>query len=109
VKAVATTEFVVEGESLAAIGDLPGCADVRLLGEFDPYLLGYKDRRHALADEHRKHIHPGGGMLRPAVVEGGRVIGSWQHNNLRIDLFDHTAPEPAGLPAEIEDLTRFRE
>ncbi|WP_344213127.1 winged helix DNA-binding domain-containing protein [Kribbella sancticallisti] len=106
VKAVATTEVVVEGESLAAIGELPGCDDVRLLGEFDPYLLGYKDRRYALADEHRKHIHPGGGMLRPAVVEGGLVIGSWQHSNAKVELFDQAA-EPAGLAAEIEDLARF--
>ncbi|TCO51038.1 winged helix DNA-binding protein [Kribbella antiqua] len=103
-RAAATTSFEVDGEELAAVDDLPGCRDVRLLGEFDPYLLGYLDRRHALAEEHRKHIYPGGGMLRPAVVEGGRVIGSWNHKG-SYELF--VPQEPAGLAEELDDLRRF--
>jgi hypothetical protein len=104
-RAAATTSFEVDGEDLAAVEDLPGCQDLRLLGEFDPYLLGYHDRRHALAEEHRKHIHPGGGMLRPAVVEAGRVIGSWKHADRSYDLF--AAEEPAGLAEELRDVARF--
>ena len=107
VKAVAKTTFVVDGVSLAAMEELPGRTDLRLLGEFDPYLLGYQDRRYALADEHRKHIHPGGGMLRPAVVEAGRVIGSWKHEKSQVELFE-PGPEPAGLAEEVADLARFR-
>lgn len=107
-KAVATLEFTVEGERLAALSELEGCHDLRLLGEFDPYLLGYRSRQYALADEHRKHIHPGGGMLRPAVVQAGRVIGSWQHSTASVDLFDSTAKRPAGLAAELADLARFQ-
>jgi hypothetical protein len=99
---------VVEGESLAAVEDLVGCDDLRLVGEFDAYLLGYQDRRYALADEHRKHVHPGGGMLRPAVIQGGVVIGSWKHNGLQVELFDDSSREPEGLAAELEDLARFR-
>jgi hypothetical protein len=79
-----------------------------LLGEFDPYLLGYKDRRYALAEEHRKQIHPGGGMLKPAVVQAGRVIGSWRHDQAEVDLFASAAEEPPGLAAELADLARFR-
>jgi hypothetical protein len=108
VKAVATHEFLVEDEPLAAVADLPGISDLRLLGEFDPYLLGYKDRRHALAEEHRKQIHPGGGMLKPAVVRAGRVIGSWRHDQAEVDLFAPAAEEPPGLAAELADLARFR-
>ncbi|HEY0471127.1 MAG TPA: winged helix DNA-binding domain-containing protein, partial [Kribbella sp.] len=48
-KAVAKAEVVVENESFAAIDELSGCDDLRLLGEFDPYLLGYQDRRYAVA------------------------------------------------------------
>ena len=107
VEAAATMSFEVEGEEQAAVADLRGCRDVRLLGEFDAYLLGYQDRRHALAEEFRKHIHPGGGMLRPAVVEGGRVIGSWRHADRSYELFDPSGPEPAGLAAELTDLARF--
>jgi hypothetical protein len=107
-KAVAKSEVVVEGESFAAIDDLPGCEDLRLLGEFDPYLLGYQNRRYALADEHRKVIHPGGGMLRPAVARAGRVIGSWKHAGPEIELFDPADGDSAELAAEVEDLARFR-
>jgi len=106
-KAVAKTTFVVDGVSLAAMDELPGRTDLRLLGEFDPYVLGYQDRRYALAEEHRKHIHPGGGMLRPAVVEAGRVIGSWKHEKSQVELFE-PGPDPAGLAEEVADLARFR-
>ncbi|MEV0284679.1 MULTISPECIES: winged helix DNA-binding domain-containing protein [unclassified Kribbella] len=103
-QAVATESFEVEGVELSAVEDLPGSPDLRLLGEFDPYLLGYADRRHALAEEYRKHIHPGGGMLRPAIVEAGRVIGSWKHADLSYELFEGSAAAMAG---ELEDLARF--
>jgi hypothetical protein len=108
VKAVATHEFLVEDEPLAAVADLPGISDLRLLGEFDPYLLGYKDRRYALPEEHRKQIHPGGGMLKPAVVQAGCVIGSWGHRRAEVDLFAPGAEEPPGLAADLADLARFR-
>lgn len=103
-QAVATVSLDVEGVEFSAVADLPGAPDLRFLGEFDPYLLGYADRRHALAEEYRKHIHPGGGMLRPAIVEAGRVIGSWKHADLSYELFDDSAAAPA---AELDDLARF--
>ncbi|MFG1813913.1 winged helix DNA-binding domain-containing protein [Kribbella sp. NPDC049174] len=106
-RAAATLSFEVEGVEFSAIEDLPGCPDLRLLGEFDPYLLGYDDRRHALADEYRKHIHPGGGMLRPAVVAGGRVVGSWKHADRSYELFGDLAAPSGQLAAELEDVARF--
>jgi hypothetical protein len=106
-RATATKSFEVEGLEFDAVEDLPGSPDLRLLGEFDPYLLGYDDRRYALAEEYRKHIHPGGGMLRPAVVEGGRVIGSWKHADRSYELFGDQAPEADKLAAELEDVARF--
>jgi hypothetical protein len=98
VEAVATTSFEVGTTELHAVDDLPGCHDVRMLGEFDAYLLGYQDRHFDLP----KSIFPGGGMLRPAVIEAGRPIGTWEHATLRTDLF-----EPADLTHELADITRF--
>jgi hypothetical protein len=98
VEAVATTSFDVGTSELRAVEDLPGCQDVRMLGEFDAYLLGYQDRHVALP----KSIFPGGGMLRPAIVKAGRPIGSWEHATLRADLF-----EPADLRHELADIGRF--
>ena len=103
VEAVATMTFEVEGDELAAVDDVPGCRDVRMLGEFDPYLLGYQDRRYALAAEHRQRIHPGGGVLRPAIVEAGRVIGTWRHADRSYELFGALTD----LDSELADLARF--
>ncbi|TDW22335.1 winged helix DNA-binding protein [Kribbella kalugense] len=96
VDAVATTTFEVEGTELVAVGDVPGCQEVRMLGEFDAYLLGYQDRWQELP----RSIFPGGGMLRPAVVEAGRAIGTWRHADLSVDA-------PADVSAELKDLARF--
>jgi hypothetical protein len=99
VHAVATKSLEVEGTELVAVDDVPGCREVRMLGEFDAYLLGYQDRRQELPPS----IFPGGGILRPAVVQAGRAIGSWRHSDLSVDLFD----PPADVSAELSDLARF--
>jgi hypothetical protein len=105
VEAAATMSCEVDGDEFAAIDDLPGCRDVRMVGEFDAYLLGYRDRRQALAPEFQRRVYPGGGMLRPAVVEGGRVIGSWRHADRSYELFDPNAR--TDLTEELADLVRF--
>lgn len=51
---------------------------VALLGHFDTYLLGYRDRSLALASEFVSKIQTGGGFLRPHVLLDGRVVGTWQ-------------------------------
>jgi hypothetical protein len=99
VEAVATTTFEVEGSELAAVDDLPGSRDLRMVGEFDSYLLGYQDRYQDLP----KSIFPGGGMLRPAVLDSGRVIGTWRHADLAVDLFD----AQVDVTTELADLARF--
>ncbi|MFF0267933.1 winged helix DNA-binding domain-containing protein [Kribbella sp. NPDC004536] len=98
VAAVATQHFEVEGTELDAVDDLPGCQDVRMLGEFDAYLLGYQNRFQELP----KAIFPGGGTLSPAVIRAGRAIGAWKHADLSTDLY-----EPADLTDELADLARF--
>lgn len=50
---------------------------VRLLGHFDPYLLGYRDRSFTLDPVHAKQVQRGGGFLRPVVLLDGRVVGTW--------------------------------
>jgi winged helix DNA-binding protein len=103
VEAVATESFDIEGDVLVAVEDLPGSQAVRLLGEFDAYLLGYQDRRQALAEEHHRKVYPGGGMLRPAVVRAGRVIGTWRQADRSYELFGPRVD----LADELADLARF--
>ena len=53
-------------------------AGVHLLPGFDEYLIAYKDRRAALDPEHARLVNSGGGMLYPALVSRGRVVGTWK-------------------------------
>jgi hypothetical protein len=48
-----------------------------LLPAFDEYLVGYRDRSAVLLAAQSKRLNAGGGMLNPAVVLDGQVIGTW--------------------------------
>jgi hypothetical protein len=83
----------------------------RLLGAFDPYLLGWKDRSFAVPARHARRVHPGGGILRAVALLEGRAAGTWsarrRDGRLRValDLFGR-APR-AAFESEIDDLARF--
>jgi uncharacterized protein YcaQ len=94
---------------------LPATGRVRLLGNFDTYLLGWKDRSFSVADEHELHVKEGGGgWIRPVIVEDGIVIGGWrsrrQGDRLELSL-DIAKKERTRLQSEIEaeiaDIARF--
>ncbi|MFC4620204.1 winged helix DNA-binding domain-containing protein [Camelliibacillus cellulosilyticus] len=52
---------------------------VHLLPGFDEYLLGYKDRKAVLADEHAQKVVPGkNGIFLPFIISGGQVVGTWK-------------------------------
>lgn len=92
----------------------PTSGPPRLLGPFDPYLLGYRGRDLILDQAHRKRIHAGGGMIQPAVLVGGRVLGTWrlrrggQQTAVVAEPFT-TLPTGSreGLRAEADDIGRF--
>lgn len=97
--------------------DLPDVADepaeptgaVRLLGHFDPYLLGYRDRSAVLDPAHARLVQTGGGFLTPHVVVDGRVVATWRRVGARIEVRpfgEH--PEIADeIAREVADLGRF--
>ena len=87
---------------------------VRLLPRFDIYLLGYRNRDLAVAPQYAKRINAGGGIVHPALLVDGRVLGTWQSKRLKNHLdvlmepFDQLAPGLyEGFEAETEDLARF--
>lgn len=54
-------------------------AQLRLLPGFDEFILGYRDRSFAVADEHAGRLVPGNnGMFRASIVKDGQVIGVWR-------------------------------
>jgi hypothetical protein len=94
---------------------LPARGQVRMLGNFDTYLLGWKDRAFSVDDEHALHVKEGGGgWIRPVIVEDGIVIGGWRSSRKggRLEI---TLNLPSGererlgakIDQEIADIERF--
>ena len=107
------TVMDVEGERLYArtedVGDLvdavPGDT-VRLLPSFDQYVLGPGTRDvHVIAADRRRLVSKAAGWISPVVVAGGKVVGTWQVTEGRLDiaLFSECGPiSPAVLAREAE-------
>ena len=74
-------------------------------------LLGW-DGRELLVGEHGRKVLPGGGMLRPTVLAGEQVVGTWRlrgggaSRRLEIAWFGPRPPADA-LAAEAADVGRF--
>ncbi|PSL56750.1 winged helix DNA-binding protein [Saccharothrix carnea] len=82
----------------------PGGA-VRMLGHFDTYLLGYRDRSAALAPEHAPLVQTGGGFLTPHVVVDGQVVAVWRRDGALITV--RPFGERPDVAEEVADLGRF--
>jgi hypothetical protein len=89
---------------------------VRLLGAFDTYLLGYRDRAPMLPAQFASRIQAGGGIIHPAVLVDGRVVGTWRLRRAgetrparaAIELFEPLARAVTdSLEEEVSDLGRF--
>jgi hypothetical protein len=79
----------------------------RMLAGWDDYLLSWKDRSFAVADEHRDLLIPGGGLFHPALTVDGVVVGSWRApaSGVTLHVFDGT--DPSVFDAEVADVERF--
>ena len=80
---------------------------MRLLGPFDPYLLGYKGREHAVPPEHARRVWPGGGWLHPVVLVDGTAAGTWRLDGDALLVEPFGEIPRAGLEAEAQDVARF--
>jgi hypothetical protein len=94
---------------------LPPTGQVRLLGAFDTYMLGYRSRDLAVPSEHVPAVKEGGGgWIRPVIVRDGVVIGGWRYMRKggRIEVALNSAESlPAAvrkaIDAEVADIGRF--
>lgn len=89
-----------------------GRPSIRLLPAFDGLLLGHRDRALTVRPEHARAVLPGGGILRPTLLVGGRVEGVWRLERGILDVAPFAAPSPevrAGIEAERADVARFRD
>ena len=93
----------------------PRAGQVRMLGAFDTYMLGYANRDFALPSQHRAHLKAGGGgWLRPVIVRDGVVIGGWNYrrraSRVEVELRDPdtlSAADRKAIDAEVADIERF--
>jgi|BioPla2DNA2_1021312.scaffolds.fasta_scaffold00737_16 hypothetical protein len=70
-------------------GDLP---DLLLLSGFDPLLMGYeKTANPFLEEEHMREVFTYTGMVRPSILVGGRIVGTWRQIGQKIDMNLFTA------------------
>ena len=86
----------------------PGTS-VRLLPNFDPYLMGHSSRNHLFEAQHRSKVSRTAGWISPVVLVDGRVAGVWAYalnkQRLRVEItpFDSLKPKvvkEAGARAE---------
>jgi len=87
---------------------------VRLLPYFDSYLLGHRDRRHLVPDEHRHRVSRAQGWIAPVVLVDGRVGAVWKHALRRGRLEVEVTPLEhlprrvvSAIRTEVSELGRF--
>ena len=87
---------------------------VRVLGPFDPYIVGYAKRDLDVPDHLLKRVNAGGGMLRPCVLIDGRLVGTWDRKRrargltVRVTCFEELSESAqAQLEAEFAEIGRF--
>ncbi|HYF26209.1 MAG TPA: winged helix DNA-binding domain-containing protein [Baekduia sp.] len=115
-RALAAVTTEARGELLALPGtwddEPPEPPPAQLLAAFDTVLLGHRSREPVVRAADDARILPGGGMLRPVVLVGGRAAGTWRvtgsgaRRTLDIAWFRRAARSRA-LRAEAEDVGRF--
>jgi hypothetical protein len=82
----------------------PGPVPARLLPAFDEYMLGWKDRGFAVAAEHARRVHPGGGIIRPVGIVDGQAVATWTPRGAIEPFAD---ADPALFAHELKDVERF--
>lgn len=94
----------------------PDAEAVKMLGAFDPYLLGYRVRDLGVGPDLLKHVHPGGGIIRPTILVDGQVIATWTRRRTGRKLAITVSPfktlsddDRVGIADEVEDIGRFLE
>jgi hypothetical protein len=93
---------------LARRGSPSGLPAPRLLGAYEPLLLGWRDREPLLRDQAR--LVTANGLFRPFALVRGRALATWRLRDRRVELEPFgrlTRDERAALDADAGDVLRF--
>jgi hypothetical protein len=80
----------------------------RLLGAFEPLLLGWESRSFVVGDAEPRIVS--GGVFRPLVLARGLAVGTWaiSPRGVATELFGRlTRVERTALDGDAADVTRF--
>lgn len=88
--------------------------NVKILPQYDDYLLGYKDRGASINETAKKLLQPKYGRFNPVIIVNGRVTGTWKreiNGNKVFFKLNHFRPlndlEKRALISEINDYSKF--
>jgi hypothetical protein len=89
---------------------------IRLLPNFDSYLLAHREKDHLLSAKHYKRVYRNQGWISPVVLIDGAVAGVWSYKpqgkrlSVEIESFGKLSKtERAGIEREAEGLAVFFE
>ena len=77
----------------------------KLLGAFEPLLLGWADRA-PVTGSHTRLVTVNG-VFRPFVLAGGRAAGAWRLERRRVEVEWFDGEQPVDVGAEAADVLRF--
>ncbi|GAA3385808.1 winged helix DNA-binding domain-containing protein [Cryptosporangium minutisporangium] len=96
--------------TLGAAAEVPSPGSIRLVGHFDPYLLGYADKTAVVPSEYVARVRTGGGFVTPTVLVDGEAVAIWRQKGaaLTVEPFEPLADDVrAAVEAEVTDIGRF--
>jgi len=104
-------------EDVAAVNHSPALkGSIRLLPNFDSYLLAHREKGHLLSAKHYKRVYRNQGWISPAVLVDGVIAGVWsyklQGKRLLVDIEPFgklSKTERAGIEREADSLALFFE
>lgn len=102
-------------EDVAALNRSPAPeASIRLLPNFDSYLLAHREKDHLLSAKHYKRVYRNQGWISPVVLVDGVIAGVWSHKLQGKRLLVNIEPfgklskaERAGIEREAESLAAY--
>ena len=73
----------MRGSTIAARPPAPSKWPIKLLGRFDPLVLGTKDKDWFSEPVYRKRVWRPGANVEAVILIGGRIAGTWRYDKKR--------------------------
>jgi hypothetical protein len=95
---------------------LEGTNSLMFLAPFDEYIVGYRDRALVLDPAYARQVNAGGGIIRPTLLEDGKIVGVWSHRETAESLLvsptyfgNYRTRSSSSLDRAVERLSSFLE